>query len=83
MSTTSGSDGSNQSQCPASEAPMQESPSVTDSINDSEPIDIDDEDEEDEDVVAGSKRKRTSAVWKEFTAVRIGGNVQNLKLIMQ
>jgi hypothetical protein len=75
MSTTSGSDGSNQSQCPASEAPMQESPSVTDSINDSEPIDIDDEDEEDEDVVAGSKRKRTSAVWKEFTEVWIGGNV--------
>lgn len=73
MSTASESDGthgSNQSQCVVS----QESPPATESNNDAESIDIEDEDEE-EDVVAGSKRKRTFAVWKEFTEVRIGGNV--------
>ena len=74
----SGSDGSSNPHC-GSEASQVQSDSVPisgspqlESINDSQPIDIDDEEEED--IMAGSKRKLKSAVWNEFTKVKIGSS---------
>jgi hypothetical protein len=44
----------------------------TESVNDSEPIQVDD----DEDTDFGTKRKLTSVVWKEFKKVKVCGNVK-------
>ncbi|KAJ1288844.1 hypothetical protein BS78_02G118900 [Paspalum vaginatum] len=85
MSTPSGSDGTSRQQSPMSQASNVQSDSVPisgspqpESINDSEPIEIDDDelDIEEEDVVARNKRRRTSEVWKDFTEVRAGGTVR-------
>jgi hypothetical protein len=77
MSTTTGGDLSNTPQCGSQASqvqldsiPISGSPQL-ESTNDSQPIEIDDDDEEEEDVMAGSKRKLKSAVWKEFTKVKI------------
>jgi hypothetical protein len=49
--------------------------------NESVPIEVDDadvivvEDEEEDGAKAGSKRKLTSTVWKEFKRVKINGSV--------
>lgn len=85
MSATSGSDGSNQQQSPLSQASHVMSDSLrftgspqAESVNDSEPIEIDDDEEgieEEEAAVRGSKRKRTSKVWNDFTEVLIRGTI--------
>lgn len=79
MPTGTGSDGRCNPQC-GSEASQVQSDSVPisgspqlESTNVSLPIEIDDEVEE-EDTMAGSKRKLKSAVWNEFTKVKIGNN---------
>ena len=74
------------SQSPLSQASQAHSESLPalgspqpESINDSMPIEIDDDEEEieeDDGVAAGSKRKLTSAVWKEFKRVKCNGIVQ-------
>ena len=46
------------------------------SVNNSQPIEIEDDDPEEEDMNVGSKRKLTSAVWKEFKRVRMLGEVK-------
>ncbi|XP_062224437.1 uncharacterized protein LOC133922951 [Phragmites australis] len=48
------------------------------SVNDSEPIQIDDDDNENvaEDVNFGTKRKLTSVVWKEFKKVKVLGEIK-------
>jgi len=47
------------------------------SVNDSQPIiEIEDDEPEDEDADVGSKRKLTSAVWKEFKRVKMLGEVK-------
>ena len=69
------------SQSPLSQASQAHSESLPalgspqpESINDSMPIEIDDDEEEEieeeDGVAAGSKRKLTSAVWKEFKRVK-------------
>ena len=47
------------------------------SVNDSQPIiEIEDDEPEDEDADVGSKRKLTSAVWKEFKRAKMSGEVK-------
>jgi hypothetical protein len=86
MSIASGSGSSCQRQTPLSQAsqpeleslPLSTSPQP-ESINDSEPIEVDgaeEEEEEEEGVDVGSKRKLTSAVWKEFKRVKYMGTVK-------
>ncbi|XP_052144496.1 uncharacterized protein LOC127763743 isoform X1 [Oryza glaberrima] len=90
MSVASGS-GSYQRQSPLSQASQPESESLPlstspqpESINDSEPIEVDgdedeaeeEEEEEEEGVDVGSKKKLTSAVWKEFKRVKYMGTVK-------
>lgn len=85
MSTTSGSVGTSQQQCPMSQASDVQSDSLSlsgspqpESLNDSEsmPIEIDDDNGSEEKPLARSKRRRTSDVWKDFTEVEIGGVVR-------
>ncbi|CAA0809065.1 Unknown protein [Striga hermonthica] len=46
------------------------------SVNDSEPIQIEDDDVIEEDTDFGTKRKLTSAVWKEFKKLKVLGEVK-------
>ena len=74
MSTSTGSQSplSQASQAHSKSLPVSGSPQL-ESFNDLMPIEIDDEEEEIEEedgVTAGSKRKLTSAVWKEFKRVK-------------
>jgi hypothetical protein len=48
-----------------------ESNMQTQSMNDSEPIHIDDDVDEIEEVIVGPKRKLTSVVWNEFKRVKL------------
>lgn len=90
MSSPNGSDAGTQSQSPVSQgshslvqsesSPVSGTPQP-ESSNNSEPIPIEIDDDNDETgdegvVLVGSKRKLTSAVWKEFTKVEIGGMVR-------
>jgi len=79
MSTSTGSQSplSQASQAHLESLPISGSPQPK-SVNDSMPIEIDDEEEEigEDGVAAGSKRKLTSAVWKEFKRVKCNGIVQ-------
>ena len=54
----------------------QESQAQPESVNDSQPIQIDDDDHEPEDTDFGTKRKLTSAVWKDFKKVKVLGVVR-------
>ena len=44
------------------------------SVNDSEPIQIDDDVDEIEEVIVGPKRKLTSVVWNEFKRVKLSSS---------
>jgi hypothetical protein len=88
MSSANGSDAASQPQSPMSLGSNVQSESrpvsgsQPESSNNSEPIpieiddDIDGVDDEEGVVLAGSKRKLTSAVWKEFTKVEVGGTIR-------
>jgi hypothetical protein len=65
-----GSGSSSLPQSPSSAATEPES------VNDSEPIEIEDDDPEEEDKAVGSKRKLTSVVWNEFKRVKMLGEVK-------
>ena len=54
----------------------QESQAQPESVNDSQPIQIDEDDPEPEDTDFGTKRKLTSAVWKDFKKVKVLGVVR-------
>ncbi|KAF0891957.1 hypothetical protein E2562_011338 [Oryza meyeriana var. granulata] len=81
MSLASGSQSplSQASQAQSDSLPVSGSPQP-DSDNDSVPIDIDNDvievDDDEDGVEAGSKRKLTSVVWKEFKRVRFNGEVR-------
>ena len=77
-STRSQSPLSQASQAHSESLPVSGSPQP-ESVNDSMPIEIDDDEEEieeDDGVAAGSKRKLTSAAWKEFKRVKCNGIVR-------
>lgn len=83
MSTPSGSQSPlSQASNAAMPASLEPESSRHESENDSAPIEIDDDDdieleeEDDDDDVPGSKRKLTSAVWKEFKRVKCNGTVR-------
>lgn len=84
-----GSGGSNQGPCSEASQPASESLALSrgsqpKSINDSEQVEVDDEkelieiedDEEEDGADPGSKRKLTSAVWKEFKRVKYMGTIK-------
>ncbi|XP_040376322.1 uncharacterized protein LOC121053458 [Oryza brachyantha] len=60
----------------SSQQESQSLPPQTESVNDSEPIQIEDDEPEDEAENFGTKRKLTSVVWKDFKRVKVCGDVK-------
>lgn len=60
----------------SSQQESQSLPPQAESVNDSEPIQVEDDEPEDDSENFGTKRKLTSVVWKDFKKVKVCGDVK-------